>query len=113
LSALDGDSDGPIPRRQQVLIVLAQPDVKSPADLDDKAVVIAGVDSISDEQLKASFAAAGAHGLAFKQGAARDVAQLWSGKVAAAVVAVAEPEAATAFHEIPGYRLMLVHVEQP
>lgn len=112
LGALDGDASAGQATRQQVMIVLAQPEVKSPADLRDKAVIIAGVDLISDQQMKASFAAAGASGLAFKQGSSGDVAQLWSGKVAAAVVAVAEPEAASAFHAIPGYKLLLVHVEQ-
>jgi hypothetical protein len=110
LSALDGVGDRGS-KRQQVLIVLAQPDVKSMADLHNKVVLVAGVDSVSGEQLKASFAAAGARDLDIKQGAASDVAELWAGKVAAAVVAVAEPVAATAFHEIPGYTLMLVRVE--
>ena len=91
--------------------MLAQPDVKSAADLHNKVVLVAGVDSVSGEKLKASFAAAGASDLDFKQGAVSDVAELWAGKVAAAVVAVAEPAAATAFHEIPGYTLMLVRVE--
>ena len=109
LSALN-DTRGILTKPQQVLIVLAQPDVKSPADLRDKAVVNAGVNTLSDKQLKASFSAAGASGLLLKQGDAQDVSQLWSGQVAAVVVAVADPEVAWAFHEIPGYKLMLVQV---
>lgn len=96
---------------QQVMIVLAKPDVKSAADLHDQPVIVAGVGSITGEQLKRSFDAAGASNLAFKLGATSDVSQLWSGQVAAAIVAVAEPVIASSFHEIPGYRLLLVPLQ--
>ncbi len=101
---------GPTGPSQQVLIVLAKPEVKSVADLHDQPIIVAGV-SLSGEQLKRSFAAAGASNLSITEGVTSDVSQLWSGQVAAAVVAVAEPEIAASFREIPGYRLLLIPVQ--
>jgi predicted dienelactone hydrolase len=95
---------------RKILIVLAKPDVKEIADLHDKTVVLAGVAAPSDERLKAAFAAAGAGGAQFKQGAVNDVDEVGSGAVAAAIVAVVKPEIASAFPEVPGYRLLRVEV---
>jgi len=93
---------------RQVLIVLAKPDFQDVPDLHDQTIVVAGVDSVSGEQLAASFAAAGAKKLTFKSGDLSAVNQLFSGKVAAAIVAATAPEVAAAFQTVPGYRLMLV-----
>ena len=98
------------PPPAQVLIVLAKPEVKSVADLRDKSILLAGAASIPKEQLKASFAAAGASGTEFKQGDNGDIEQVGAGEVAAAVIAVFSPETAATFHDIPGYQVLRVEV---
>ncbi len=95
---------------QRVVIVLASPGVNSAADLNDKAVLVAGDMAISSERLRASFAAAGAGGVVFKQGSETDVQLLLSGKVAAAVVAVGDPNVANGLQMPPGFRLLRLEV---
>jgi len=58
--------------------------------------------------MAAAFAAAGAGDAKLQQGASGDVDKLWSGEVAAAVVAAAAPKIAAAFGPIPGYHVLLV-----
>ncbi len=93
-----------------MLVVLAKPEVKSAADLDDKTVLVAGVTSISSEQLKASFAVAGAGGAQLKQGDKSDIDELPRGEVAAAIVAVSTPGKAAEFQAIPGYHALYIEV---
>ena len=98
------------PAPPQMLVVLAKPEVKTAADLNDKTVLIAGVTSVSGEQLKASFAVAGAGQAQFKQGDKSDIDELPRGDVAAAVVAVATPGVAADFQEIPGFHVLYLEV---
>ena len=93
-----------------MLVVLAKADVKSAADLNDKTILVAGVTSVSGEQLKASFAVAGAGGAQLKQGDKSDIDELPRGEVAAAIVAVATPGKATDFQEIPGFHALYIEV---
>jgi hypothetical protein len=100
-------------RLAQVLIVMARPDVKDVADLRDKSVLVDGAPLISNEQLKASFAAAGASGAEFKHGDENDIERFVRGEFAAAVVGVVAPGLANYTREIPGFHLLRVEVSPP
>jgi ABC-type nitrate/sulfonate/bicarbonate transport system substrate-binding protein len=94
----------------QMLIVLAKPEVKTAGDLDGKTILVAGVTSVSGEQLRDSLAAAGVSGAQFKQGEKSDIDELRRGDVAAAVVAVATPGIPADIDEIPGFHLLYFEV---
>jgi len=108
VGSLSGGSEAP--SGPQMLVVLAKPEVKSAADLNYKTILVAGVTSVSGEQLKASIAVAGAGGAQLKQGDKSDIDELPRGEVAAAIVAVATPGKAADFQEIPGFHALYIEV---
>ena len=93
-----------------MVMVLASPGVANVADLSNKVVVIAGNMAITSERLRASFDAAGAGGVDFKQGSETDVQLLLSGTVAAAVVAVSAASAFDGLQMPPGFRMLRIEI---
>jgi hypothetical protein len=108
VGSLSGGAEAP--SGPQMLVVLAKPEVKSVADLNDKTILVAGVTSVSGEQLKASIAVAGAGGAQLKQGDKSDIDELPRGEVAAAIVGVSTPGKAADFQEIPGFHALYIEV---
>jgi hypothetical protein len=108
VGSLGGGAEAP--SGPQMLVVLAKPEVKSVADLNDKTILVAGVTSVSGEQLKASIAVAGAGGAQLKQGDKSDIDELPRGEVAAAIVGVSTPGKAADFQEIPGFHALYIEV---
>ena len=98
------------PVAQSVLIILAQPDVTNLFDLNNKAVVIAGLTSISLATVDTALSAAGAGAVQLTQGTKSDIDKLLDGKVSAAIIACVTPERAQSFPEIAGFRLLRVAV---
>ena len=78
-----------------MLIVLAKPDIKSAADLQDKTVAVAGLSDVSMDVVKATFASAGASKVVFKPGEIGNLVSLVRGEVAAFVVDAESPAAAS------------------
>ena len=95
-----------------VLIILAQPSVARLADLNNKAVVIAGLTTISRSAVGAALNAAGAGSAQLVEGAKGDVDQLVDGKVSAAVIACVSTAKSQTFPEIAGFRLLRVAVPE-
>jgi hypothetical protein len=100
------------PAASKVLVLVANPEVKSVAELRDKSVLIAGVASVPEEQLKSALATAGASGAKFKQGGKNDIDPLVRGEVAAVIVDLVSPETASSVRNVdfPGLRLLFVEV---
>ena len=108
----DGSRDTPPALSDStVLIILAQPNVAKLSDLDDKAVVIAGLSSISPELVSAALSAGGAHGVRLTSGTKGDIDRLVSGEISAAVVARVTPAKAQSFPQIPGFSLLRVAID--
>lgn len=98
------------PAAPTVLIILAQQSVTMLADLNNKAVVIAGVKTISRADVATALSEAGARAVQLTEGTKSDIDRLVDGEVTAIVVARVTPAKAKLFPEIAGFRLLRVAV---
>ena len=92
----------------RVAVVMTRPEIASLSDLDGKDVAIEDQQSASSTSIKAAIASAGAAEVKLSEGSGRAIDRLINGEVTAAVLAIASPEAAEQFSEIPGYRIFRI-----
>ncbi|UFZ07432.1 hypothetical protein LQG66_14440 [Bradyrhizobium ontarionense] len=96
-----------------VAVVLARPNVHAIADLSGKVIAIDERYAKSNARITAAMSTAGASEVLLLEGQATAITRLTNGEVAAAVVALASPEAAEAFPKIEGFRLFSVVLPKP
>ena len=92
----------------RVAVVMTRPEIASLSDLDGKDVAVEDQQSASSTSIKAAIASAGAAEVKLSEGSGRAIDRLINGEVTAAVLAIASPEVAEQFSEIPGYRIFRI-----
>ncbi|MGA7805707.1 MAG: hypothetical protein WCB02_13945, partial [Bradyrhizobium sp.] len=91
-----------------VALIMARPAIKSLSDLASRTVAIEARQSASGAAVRTGIAAAGATDVELRAGSGKAVDQLINGEASAAVLALACPEAAELFPDIPGFRIFRV-----
>lgn len=96
-----------------VAVLLTRPGVRAISDLSGKVIAIDERYAKSNARITAAMSAAGASEVLLLEGQATAITRLNNGEVAAAVVALASPEAAEAFPKIEGFRIFSVMLPKP
>jgi len=96
-----------------VAVLLTRPGVRAISDLSGKVIAIDERYAKSNSRITAAMSAAGASEVLLLEGQATAITRLNNGEVAAAVVALASPEAAEAFPKIEGFRIFSVMLPKP
>jgi citrate lyase gamma subunit len=94
--------------RPQVALLLCRPDVKSAAELKGLNVAINVTQSAAEQDIHLALAAVGATEVELSVSDASPLDRLVSGDVQAAVVRLVSPDAAEAFPDIKGFKVLRV-----
>lgn len=100
-------SAAPTPNRL-VAVLMVRPGVRAIAELRGRVVAIDERYVVAHDKVAAAMALAGASDVQLMQGQGTAINRLTNGEVAAAIVALAVPEAADAFPEIAGFRIFRI-----
>ena len=93
-----------------VAILISRPEMKSAADLAGLNVAIDRTESEVQEDIRSALTAAGANGVQLSVSDARPIDRMIGSDVEAAVVKLVSPEAAEAFPDIKGFKVLRVPV---
>ena len=94
--------------RGLVALLISRPDVKSASALKGSSVAVDAAQSGAEENIRLALAAAGATDTQLSVGAASPLDRLISGDVQAAVLKLVSPDAAEAFPDIKGFKVLRV-----
>ncbi len=91
-----------------VAILMARPEIKSVSDLAGKSIAIDSGQSASSGSVRTAIVMAGAAEVQLAENQAKALDRLIGGKVSAAVLTLASPEAAEGFPEIAGFNIFRI-----
>jgi hypothetical protein len=91
-----------------VAVLMVRPNVRAVSELRGRIIAIDERYAGASSKVRAAMAAAGASDVQLMQGQGTAINRLTNGEVPAAVVALVAPEAAEAFPEIAGYKIIRV-----
>jgi hypothetical protein len=90
-----------------IALLISRPEINSVSDLAGKNVAIDN-GFVSERNVRTALVAAGAPGVELSEGSGMAIDRLVNGEVPAAVVELVSPDAAAAFPDIPGYKVLRV-----